>query len=309
MTPGHWRSLCLLVAAGSWGCGASQAAPTPARVQSKMATEPQTEPPEPEHARPAVVFLEKPPAQGDSVVRFSFETTTAAAVAGGTFWLAARFELPAGYRVFWVNPGAEGRPTRIQFRGPEGFEISDVHFPPPRKFQLGDSGVAYGYQGETAAFAQVRAIPDLHAGETYRFEVEASWLACEERCYPESAAAYVELGVSDSAEPRELPGELAHLLDQLPKPLTDLAGVSYRWRRGGRLHVTAADTEWVDFLPEHPLDPKLAEVATDEKKSTLKLRFDDGTPGSRVQGLGVVNSGGAHSYVRVDIPWPVPARP
>jgi len=256
-----------------------------------------------------VAFLETPPPQGESVVRFSLEATTAAAVAGGTFWLAARFELPAGYRVFWVNPGAEGRPTRVQFRGPEAFEISEVQFPPPREFELPDSGIAYGYQGETAGFAQVRAIRELNPGETYRFEVEASWLACAERCYPESAAAYVELGVSDTFAPRELPGELGRLLQQLPKPLTELAGVSYRWRRGGRLHVTAADTEWVDFLPEHPLDPKLAAVDTDEKKRTLKLRFDDGTPGSRVQGLGVVNSGGAHSYVRVAIPWPVPARP
>lgn len=310
MIRGRWQYALGFGALGTVAC-ASAPPPTPPRpepaVEATHQVEPET-PTQPEPVSDGVTLIETPPPSGESAVRFSLATTTSTAAPGGTFWLAARFELPPGYRVFWVNPGDEGRPTRVTFRVPEGFEGSEPRFPVPAKFDLEDAGVAYGYQGQTAAFAEIRAKPDLDPKATYRFDVEASWLACEVRCYPESAAAYVELTVGDRATPEAFPPELARLRDALPKPLTELPGVSYRWRRGGRLHVTAAGTEWIDFLSEHPQDPKLVEVDTKTKPGVLKLRFADGTPGSRVQGLAGVGSGASQSYVRVDVPWPVQPR-
>lgn len=251
---------------------------------------------------------EPPPASDATRVNFSFETTATAAVPGNSFWLVAHLKLLPGYRVFWVNPGDMGRPTRVEFHVPDGFEIGEVRFPPPRKFELSDSGVAYGYEGETAAFARVRALADLDASSSYRFEVEASWLACQEQCYPESTQAFIEFGVSDRAPAQPLSAALARLKETLPQPLTELGGVSYRWKRGGRLQVTAAKTTWVDFLPEHPEDPKLVAVNVDAKQGELKLRFSDGTPGSRVRGLAIAESAQGPRYVSVDIPWPERAR-
>jgi len=299
------RLACVL-ALTSLGCGSAQPSPPPAppRPAATLEAPPQVAPPpaaEPVSNR--VKLIESPP-PGESAVHFSIAASAASAAPGGTFWLAARLDLAPGYRVFWVNPGAEGRPTRIEFHVPDGFEVSEARFPVPEKFDLGDAGVAYGYRDDTAAFAVVRAKPDLDPAATYRFDVEASWLACETRCFPESAAAYVELAASDGAAPDEFPRELARLRDALPTPLSELPGVSYRWRRGGRLQLTAAATEWLEFLPEHPQDPKLVDVDTKSKPGMLKLRFESGTPGSRVQGLAVSGSSQSPRYVRVDVPWP-----
>lgn len=296
-----------LLALSSLGCGSAPpppspppAPPRPATVEAPAEREPS---PAPEPAASHVKLIEPPP-PGESAVHFSLTASAASAAPGGTFWLAARLDLAPGYRVFWVNPGAEGRPTRIEFHVPEGFEVTEPRFPAPEKFDLGDAGVAYGYREDTAAFAEVRVKTKLDRGATYRFDVEASWLACETRCFPESAAAYVEIAASDSVAPDEFPRELARLRDALPTPLTELPGVSYRWRRGGRLQLTAAATEWLEFLPEHPQDPKLVDVDTKSKPGMLKLRFESGTPGSRVQGLAVSGSSQNPRYVRVDVPWP-----
>lgn len=251
---------------------------------------------------------ESPSPAEDARVEFSFDTTVTAAAPGNSFWLVAHLTLPPGYRVFWVNPGDMGRPTRVEFHVPDGFEAGEVLFPPPRKFELSDSGVAYGYEGETAAFVRVRAQADLDTTSDYRFEVEASWLACNEQCYPENTTAFIELGASDRAPEHALSPPLAHLKEALPQQLTDLTGVSYRWRRGGRLQVTAAKTTWLDFLPEHPDDPKLVEVNFNAKRDELKLRFSDGTPGSRVRGLAIADSPHGPRYVSVDIPWPERSR-
>lgn len=307
MIRGCWRSALSYVTLGSLGCGSAPPPPAPpaARPEPRLEAPRAAEPREPDPVPNQVTLIETAPPPGESVVRFSLATSASTAAPGDTFWLAARFDLAPGYRVFWVNPGDEGRPTRVEFHVPEGFEVSEPRFPAPQTFELADSGVAYGYKGETAAaFAEVRAKPDLDPSATYRFDVEASWLACEVRCFPETAAAYVELGASDRAAPGEFPRELSRLRDALPKPLTELSGVSYRWKRGGRLHVTAAGTEWVDFLSERPQDPKLVEIDTKSKAGVLKLRFEAGTPGSRVRGLAVIASKDGPRYVRVDVPWP-----
>lgn len=300
-----WRLACFF-ALTSLGCASAQPQPPPVppRPAATVEAPPEVEPaPAPATVSSPVKLIEAPP-PGESAVHFSLTASTASAAPGSTFWLAARLDLSPGYRVFWVNPGAEGRPTRIEFHVPEGFEVSETRFPAPEKFDLGDAGVAYGYREDTAAFAQVRAKPNLDPTATYRFDVDASWLACETRCFPETAAAYLELAASDSAARDEFPRELAQLRDALPTPLTELPGVSYRWRRGGRLQLSAAATEWLEFLPEHPQDPKLVDVDTKSKPGMLKLRFESGTRGSRVQGLAVSGSRQKPRYVRVDVPWP-----
>lgn len=307
-----WRRALPCVVVGLIGCGGAPPAPAPLPQPSAVRVEaaPDGEPAPSEPVSPSrVTLLEEPPAAGTSAVRFSLDTNATTVVPGGTFWLAARLDLASGYRVFWVNPGDEGRPTHVEFRVPEGFEVSEPRFPPPQKFELADAGVAYGYQGETVAvFAEVRAKTGLDPGATYRFDVEASWLACEVRCFPETAAAYLELGASERGAPGEFPNELSRLRDSLPVALADLPGASYRWKRGGRLHVMAAGTEWIEFLSEHPQDPKLIAIDTDSKAGVLKLRFSDGTPGSRVRGLAVMSSKHGPRYVRVDVPWPEQSR-
>lgn len=305
MIRGRRQHVALLAVSGAFGCGSAPPPPAQPRPEPAVEAPGEVEPPPPEPAVNPVTLIETAPAGGESVVRFSLTTNASTAAPGRSFWLAARLDLAPGYRVFWVNPGDEGRATRVEFRVPDGFEVSEPRFPPPQKFELADSGVAYGYQGATAAaFAEVRAKPGLDPNATYRFDVEASWLACEVRCFPETAAAYLEIGASDSASPEEFPRELAVLYEALPTPLTDLPGVSYRWRRGGRLHLTAPGAQWVDFLSEHPQDPKLVEIDAKTKPGVLKLRFVDGTPGSRVRGLAVVAAKDGPRYVRVDVPWP-----
>src|SRR5690606_39762418 len=80
----------------------------------------------------------------ETVVRFSLETTATAVVPGDSFWLVARWRIAPGYRIFWINPGDIGRPTKVQFSVPEGFELSQTRYPPPSKFELPEDGVSYG---------------------------------------------------------------------------------------------------------------------------------------------------------------------
>ena len=115
----------------------------------------------------------------DVIVGASFETSAFALKPGSKFWLAAHFKIHDGYRISWKNPGEVGKPTLARFRVPEGFVVSEVLYPAPRRFVLNGELISYGYQSETALFAEVLVPEGLNEQTPYRFEMEAEWYACK----------------------------------------------------------------------------------------------------------------------------------
>ena len=226
---------------------------------------------------------------------------------GSTFWVAAHFQIEPGYRIFWINPGDVGKKTVVHFDVPIGFEASEARFPAPTKFELGDGGKSFGYEGETAAFAQVRALPDLRADEMYRFEVEAKWLACKKRCLSEGAKAFIEFSVEPEARQTTFAGRLGELFEELPEPLYQLAGVEHEWR-SGTLSVRAKEARWLDFFPANATAPRLTKLSIEPKQNELRLSFEGGARGSRVKGVAVTEGGQGRRFVTVDLPYEGPTQ-
>jgi DsbC/DsbD-like thiol-disulfide interchange protein len=188
---------------------------------------------------------------------------------------------------------------------PIGYEVSESRYPAPQKFQLPDGGVSFGYEGETAAFAQVRASPDLESEQMYRFQVEARWLACEERCLSESATAFVEFSVEPGAPPVEFEPRLAQMFRTLPQPLHNLDGGRHEWK-ARTLKLSANQRRWVDFFPANTTARSLTKFSIEPEKSELSIEFEDGAVGSRVQGVAVAESGNGPEFVQVDLPYEGP---
>jgi hypothetical protein len=188
---------------------------------------------------------------------------------------------------------------------PIGFEASEVRFVAPVKFELPDDGKSYGYEGETAAFAQVRALPDLRPGDMYRFEVEAKWLACKERCLSESARAFIEFSVESDDEQASFEGSLAGLFEGLPRPLHELTGAEHEWR-SGTLSVRQRGVRWLDFFPADPSTARLTKLEIEPENNELLLSFDGGVKGARVKGLAVTDGGQGPRFVSVDLPYEGP---
>lgn len=241
----------------------------------------------------------------ESAVRMTFHTTATAAVPGSTFWVAAHFQIDPGYRIFWVNPGDAGKKTIVHFDVPIGFEASEVLFSAPRTFELPEGKRSFGYEGEAAAFAQVRALPDLHADEMYRFAMEAKWLACKQRCLSESAKAFIEFSVEPDAQQTGFEGSLGDLFAALPQPLYQLAGVEHEWH-AGTLSVRSRGGRWLDFLPASARAPRLTKLSIQQEKNELSLSFEGGAEGSRVKGLAVAEGREGPQFVTVDLPYEGP---
>src|SRR6187399_1055796 len=215
------------------------------------------------------------------IVGASFETSAFALKPGTKFWLAAHFKIHDGYRISWKNPGEVGKPTVARFRVPEGFVVSEVLYPRPRRFVLNGELISYGYQSETALFAEVLVPDGLNEQTPYRFEMEAEWYACKKECASEQTNAFFELLVDESAPRTPMDDSLQALFDTVPVPVSTLGLATHRWHVAGgetELSLSAPKVEWLDFYPEGPEVPKLLRVNGSKKELRLSFQASEQPP-------------------------------
>ena len=285
-------SLVALGLAASLGCSPAE----PAR-----APEAPSAPPEPVRS----AWPEAP--ASESVVYAEFATSAQAVKPKGKFLLAVRFQIPSGYRISWQNPGDVGKSTRVVFQVPEGFQVGPVMYPAPRRFELPGKLINYGYERETAIFAEVTAPDRVPDGRAYRFDVKAEWLACQDDCATEDLSAWFELASSAYAAEPALPAELEPHYAAIPRAFAELPKSALSWKDGvaqPALTLKAAKVKWVDFFPGDEQQPKLLSMspAGDE----LELRFASPSASSPLRGVAVAEVEGKPAFFDVSAPWPAP---
>ena len=244
---------------------------------------------------------------GESIVHAQFETSAQAVESGGKFLLAVRFQIPAEYRISWTNPGDVGQGTRVAFQVPEGFVVGALLFPAPQRFDLPGKLVSYGYERETAVFAEVTAPPHLSESQVLRFEVKADWLACKKECASEELGAWFELTSKRRAPEPQLPKGLDAYYSALPKAFDALPESSHDWQvtRGKpALTLSAPDVKWLDFFPSDPEQPKL--LGVDPRGEALRVRFAQAPTSGQLRGLALAEVEGKLTSFDVAVPWPNP---
>jgi len=162
----------------------------------------------------------------------SLVSEAAAIAPGQPFRLALHQRLAPGWHTYWTNPGDAGAATELALELPEGWSVSPLAFPAPRRIPFGPL-VNFGFEGEAALLLTVTPPADLRPGETVRIAGEATWLVCERICIPEEGRFEIALPVearpriSASARPLFLAAEAA-----LPRPSPFAAEAGFRGRQG-----------------------------------------------------------------------------
>lgn len=244
------------------------------------------------------------PATPESVVHAEFATSAQAVKPKGKFLLAVRFQIEPGYRISWQNPGDVGKSTEVAFDVPPGFSVGPLLYPAPQRFELPGKLINYGYENETAIFAEVTAPERITDGKAFRFDVKATWLACKDECATEELSAWFELvSAAHAAEPA-LPLELSSYYDAVPSAFGELPKSNLDWRAGSShpaLTLKAAKVKWLDFIPGDEAQPKLIHMKPAGEQ--LELTFANGS--SRpLRGLAVAEVEGKRSFFDVNVPWP-----
>jgi len=125
-----------------------------------------------------------------------------------TLWLALRFELIPHWHIYWRNPGASGSAPVIRWTLPQGWEIGEIHWPVPKRIQVGPL-TNYGYEEDVTLLVPVELPPGALLAGPQTIIADAEWLVCRVECIPEDGRLTLELNNTDSdpimaTETREL---------------------------------------------------------------------------------------------------------
>jgi DsbC/DsbD-like thiol-disulfide interchange protein len=135
----------------------------------------------------AAVFAQAP----DTKVSLMAESNPAKT--GSSILIGIHFQLPAGWHMYWVNPGDAGQPPSVQWSLPSGWTAGELQWPVPKRL-VNAAGVDYGYEGEVTLLTPMKV--GSSGGD---LTANLRWLVCKEVCVPQKGSAKTSLRVGDSA--------------------------------------------------------------------------------------------------------------
>jgi thiol:disulfide interchange protein len=134
-------------------------------------------------------------------VAVSLVAETSSIQAGSTFWVGFRQVIKPGWHTYWRNPGDSGAATSLNWTLPDGFSISEIHWPYPERIPYGPL-MNFGYHGEVMLLFEVTAAEELSSAEI-TLTADAQWLVCEDICIPENESLSLTLPVSAGPRTRD----------------------------------------------------------------------------------------------------------
>jgi hypothetical protein len=209
--------------------------------------------------------------------------------------LAVHFMIAPGWHLYLQNPGDAGLRTDATFTGPPGVGFGPLRYPAPERFSSPGGITSYGYEHETALFADV-LLPDPPP-ERGDVTVEATWLACIRG----KGQARADLAAGRIADETRL---VDHR-QRLPRPGSEFPA-EIRWSGDGEhrsLEVVLREGEVVDFFPLLTDPAQLQETTREPRRLVLSYRGAPAAPGP--QGVvGVAAPEGGRRYFHLEAPWP-----
>lgn len=217
---------------------------------------------------------------GDERVQARLVADRAAVAPGETFRLGVLLEIKPEWHVYWINPGATGLPTEIEWSAPDGWEVGPTRWPIPDRFTQPGDLVGYGYSDQVLLSAAVTVPESAEVGRTVTLAAQVDWLCCKVQCIPGEARLSVELPVRSTGSPgdEELFEEWRRRLPADPEsegsPLVGVEGaetagterreVTLRWKEA----VSA-----VDLYPATGDGLELTDIEVDHAGEATTVRF------------------------------------
>ncbi|WP_304878923.1 protein-disulfide reductase DsbD [uncultured Parasutterella sp.] len=159
------------------------------------------------------------PVQAELVSRFHD------AVPGTEFEIGLLLRHDSKWHTYWKSTGDTGLPTRIQWSLPQGWHASEILWPTPAVFKIGDL-VNYGYGDEVLLPVRISVPASAKVGSVQDIKAEVSWLMCADQCVPGKASLTLAVQVADKdggATKASTLFEASHTA--MPSPLSDTSGV------------------------------------------------------------------------------------
>lgn len=237
----------------------------------------------------------------------------ASVMPGRPFWVAIRMEIADHWHAYWKNPGDAGMAPVVEWKLPEGWTVSSLLWPTPKRFALSTT-VGFGYEKELVFLAEVTP-SDISKEETAALSAELRWVVCsDETCLPGEAT--LALGLPVKMEIPQASKESTTVFNkarlQLPKKDMDV-GVQ---RKENLIEVAFKDGKHTErtlqeahFFPEgKEIDYKVGPMLSSDKdnpgnyKVVLKPMNAQEENHTNLKGVLVLHSEAGSEAYEIDMP-------
>lgn len=202
--------------------------------------------------------------RGADVVDLALLSDHRAVAPGQTFTLALRFTIDEAWHLYWHNPGDSGMPPSVDWSLPEGWSVSEPHWPLPKRFVQPGDIVGYGYADELTLIYEVTVPAGASEGEA-SIGGAVMYLVCDDqRCLPGEAEVNHTVTVDGTAAPAEEASLIQKWRGRLPSDerLADFArSVDEPWIDDGRSGLTIDWKKKVSDVRAFPFAVKRVEVS------------------------------------------------
>jgi thiol:disulfide interchange protein len=117
-------------------------------------------------------------------------------VGGKTSWVGVRLEMIPHWHTYWKFPGDSGLPTKIVWKLPADWKISEAYWQIPERIALPPL-VNFGFSNETLLGFELSVPAGTKPGD-YNLAADATWLVCKEECVPEKVELHFSAKVSEA---------------------------------------------------------------------------------------------------------------
>jgi thiol:disulfide interchange protein DsbD len=186
---------------------------------------------------------------------------------GGRLRVAVRLQVPEGWHIGWVNPGAGGLPTTITWRLPAGLRDGGTEWPYPETDETGGE-VSHVYRGAVVVFSSFEAQQD--AAGPLDLSADLSWGMCKAVCVPQHRTVRVAVAAARGTTQRTSDwAEMEAARYRLPLRHTEARFAAKAGNGGIELTVTGlrggpAPGTWVTFFP---LEPRQGSVVAQAREA------------------------------------------
>lgn len=209
---------------------------------------------------------------------------------GKSFWVAIDYSLENGAHTYWKNPGDSGMPLSVEWKLPQGFQVSQVLWPTPKRFEQ-DTLITFGYDAPFTLLAEIIAPKNFEGPVELQAMLE--WISCsQEGCVPGEKTVSLTLEKGDGR-----PNSHNIVFENARKNLPQKSSIEVASQHDELICLTLPhEGTHVEFFPENPecFDPRLGAVV-EGKTAVLKTA---GCYPQRLKGVLVLDNA---SY-EVDLP-------
>lgn len=230
---------------------------------------------------------------------------------GRPFWVALHVDIDDHWHAYWKHPGDIGMPLRLEWKLPEGYEVSELQWPFPLRFEK-EGFVGYGFENSITLLAEISPPATAIPGSKALLEANIRWLVCSDMsCLPGETTLSLELPLSTAAPAlnqerkdffsssrRQLPQMQSATTASINNGFIDLQTQAPSGKKLTSAYFCPLDKSTIDTKAEAPLTA----ISAQPGFYNLRLKVHEKNSSSALRGVLVMEADGDKEAIDINVP-------